>query len=107
MIELGYWKIRGLVGGARVMLEHAGAGTDSYPRQAQNWICGWNRLKEWNETFYEAHQKEDGSWDRSEWTNVKATPEIQKNFAFPNLPWMKDGDVCISQSTAILKVCEN
>ena len=30
MIELGYWKIRGLVGGARVMLEHAGAGTDSY-----------------------------------------------------------------------------
>lgn len=83
MIELGYWKIRGLVGGARVMLEHAGA--------------------EWNETFYEAHQKEDGSWDRSEWTNVKATPEIQKNFAFPNLPWMKDGDVCISQSTAILK----
>ena len=29
MIELGYWKIRGLVGGARVMLEHAGAGTDS------------------------------------------------------------------------------
>ena len=84
MIELGYWKIRGLVGGARVMLEHAGA--------------------EWNETFYEAHQKEDGSWDRSEWTNVKATPEIQKNFAFPNLPWLKDGDVCISQSTAILKV---
>ena len=30
MIELGYWKIRGLVGGARVMLEHAGAGTDSH-----------------------------------------------------------------------------
>ena len=29
MIELGYWKIRGLVGGARVMLEHAGAGNDS------------------------------------------------------------------------------
>ena len=36
MIELGYWKIRGLVGCARLMLEHAGAGTDSYPRQAQN-----------------------------------------------------------------------
>ena len=33
MIELGYWKIRGLVGGARVMLEHAGAGNDSYDRR--------------------------------------------------------------------------
>ena len=66
-----------------------------------------DRFTEWNETFYEAHQKDDGSWDRTEWTNVKATPEIQKNFAFPNLPWMKDGDVCISQSTAILKVSCN
>ena len=36
MIELGYWKIRGLVGGARVMLEHAGAGTDSLNRLAMS-----------------------------------------------------------------------
>lgn len=83
MIEVGYWKIRGLVGGIRVLLEHTG--------------------EQWNETQYEVHQKEDGSWDRTEWQNVKATDEVQSKFAFPNLPWMKDGDVCLSQSTAILK----
>ena len=37
VIELGYWKIRGLVGGARLLLEY----------------CGEN----WTETFYEAHKK--------------------------------------------------
>ena len=38
MIEIGYWKIRGLVGGVRVLLEHVG--------------------EEWKETFYEAHLPE-------------------------------------------------
>ena len=83
-IEVGYWNIRGLVGGVRVMLEYAGA--------------------DWNETMYEVVKKEDGSWDRSPWTDVKKTEKMQKNFHFPNLPWLKDGDVCISQSTTILKV---
>jgi len=32
-IEVGYWNIRGLIGGVRLMLEYAGA--------------------DWNETFYE------------------------------------------------------
>ena len=91
MIEVGYWNIRGLVGGIRVLLEHVGA--------------------EWKETMYEAQLKEgkDGSdifndWDRSDWLNVKSSEDFQSKFAFPNVPWMKDGDVCISQSTAILKV---
>merc|ERR1712212_199389 len=89
VLEIGYWKIRGLVGGIRVLLEHVG--------------------EEWKETMYEAHLKQGADpndfsqWDRSEWTNMKSTPEFQNKFAFPNLPWMKDGDVCISQSTAILK----
>lgn len=32
-IQVGYWNIRGLIGGVRLMLEYAGA--------------------DWNETFYE------------------------------------------------------
>ena len=105
MIEIGYWKIRGLVGGVRVLLEHVG--------------------EEWKETFYEAHLPEGNNsqgvkiiafvfigadrndfskWDRSEWGNVKQTDQIQNNFAFPNLPWMTDGNVHLTQSTAILKV---
>ena len=83
MIEIGYWKIRGLVGGIRVLLEHVG--------------------EEWKETQYEAHFR-DGQWDRTEWQNIKKSDEVQSKFAFPNIPWMKDGDVCLSQSTAILKV---
>jgi len=88
-IQVGYWNIRGLIGGVRLMLEYAGA--------------------DWNETFYEAHLKEGGdradftNWDRTEWTNVKATAEFQDGFAFPNLPYLVDGDVKISQSTAMLK----
>jgi len=88
-IEIGYWKIRGLVGGARLLLEYAGA--------------------DWKETMYEvslpdgADPNDFSKWDRSDWTDKKKTDEFQKNFHFPNLPWLKDGDVCISQSTAILK----
>ena len=59
---------------------------------------------DWKETMYEVHQKEDGSWDRSEWTDLKKTKEIQDKFDFPNLPWMTDGDVALTQSTTILKV---
>jgi len=83
-IEVGYWNIRGLVGGIRVLLEYTGA--------------------DWNEKMYEVVKREDGSWDGSMWKDVKKSDEMQKNFHFPNLPWLKDGDVCISQSTAILKV---
>jgi len=88
-IEVGYWDIRGLVGGIRVMLEYAGA--------------------DWNETMYSVSQKAGSdpnnfaNWDRSAWTDVKKTEKIQNSFHFPNLPWMKDGDVCLSQSTTILK----
>ena len=65
---------------------------------------------EWKETFYEAHLPEGADrndfskWDRSEWTKVKSTDAIQSTYAFPNLPWMTDGNVHLTQSTAILKV---
>jgi len=84
VIEVGYWDIRGLVGGIRVLLEYAGA--------------------DWSETMYSVVKKEDGTYDGSAWhKDAKPTDQIQTTFAFPNLPWMKDGDVAISQSTAILK----
>merc|ERR1712076_86087 len=90
MIELGYWKIRGLVGAARVLLEYCDA--------------------DWSEKLYEAHPKEDdgkgqwhSKWNLTEWTGDKESEQFQKNFHFPNLPWMKDGDVHLTQSTAILK----
>ena len=79
-----------MLGGARLLLEYAGA--------------------DWKETMYEvslpdgADPNDFSKWDRSDWTDKKKTDEFQKNFHFPNLPWLKDGDVCISQSTAILKV---
>jgi len=50
-----------------------------------------------------ADPKDFTKWDRTEWTNVKATAEFQDGFAFPNLPYLVDGDVKISQSTAMLK----
>ena len=100
-IELGYWKLRGLAGAAKVLLEYVEA--------------------DWKFTAYDHHKKEDGTWNRDEpdetqhnfafrewnrdeWHNVKNSDEHQNNFAFPNLPHLTDGDVHISQSTTILKV---
>ena len=67
---------------------------------------------DWKETFYEAHLPEGANandysnWDRSEWNNEKNTDKFHSNFAFPNLPWMTDGDVHLTQSMAILKVAQ-
>jgi len=82
-IEVGYWKLRGLVGGIKVLLEYCGA--------------------DWKWTEYDHHLLEDGSYDREEWLKVKNDPKFQEKCDFPNLPYMIDGDVCISQSTTILK----
>ena len=46
----------------------------------------------------------DGEWDRTEWTNDKFSEKFQNEFSFPNLPWLRDGDVKITQSSAIFKV---
>ena len=46
----------------------------------------------------------DGEWDRTEWTNDKFSETFQNDFSFPNLPWLRDGDVKITQSSAIFKV---
>ena len=61
-------------------------------------------MKDWKEIHYKSQLNADGTWDRSEWLKVKSQPEIKNKFVFPNIPWMKDGDVFLTQSTAILKV---
>jgi len=82
-IELGYWKLRGLAGFIKMLLEYSGA--------------------EYKEILYDHYLKEDGSWDRTEWTSVKDSADFQRKFDFPNLPYMTDGNVHLTQSTAILK----
>ena len=89
MIEIGYWKTRCLVGSIRLILEY----TD----------------EEWIETLYDTSLPENAdrndyyAWDRSQWYKEKNSEYFQKNYSFPNLPWMKDGNVHLTQSTAIVK----
>merc|ERR1712123_337595 len=73
-IEVGYWSIRGLVGFIRLI--------DVYTNEGIKWVN------------YEVAQYE-------QWVEEKAKNEA--GFDFPNLPWMKDGDLKITQSLAILK----
>jgi len=73
-IEVGYWSLRGLVGFIRLI--------DAYTEEGIKWKT------------YEVAKYE-------EWKKEKA--ENEKKFDFPNLPWMIDGDVKITQSLAILK----
>ena len=80
-LKLGYWKIRGLVEPARYMLAYVGA--------------------DYEEVLYE--QGEGPDFDRTCWTDVKPTLDLD----FPNLPYMIDGDVRITESTAILRYIAN
>ena len=48
--------------------------------------------------------EEDGTPDKSDWLKVKNSPEFQSEFVFANIPFMRDGDVKLNQSNAILKV---
>ena len=51
VIEVGYWKLRGLVGGIKVLLEYCGA--------------------EWKWVEFDHHLQNDGSYDRAEWLKVR------------------------------------
>uniref|UniRef100_H2ZPT7 glutathione transferase n=1 Tax=Ciona savignyi TaxID=51511 RepID=H2ZPT7_CIOSA len=77
-ILLGYWDLRGLGEPIRVMLEHLGV--------------------EYDEKKF-GHYKSGDGWDRSEWRSVKFT----LGFDYPNLPYLTDGDVKVSESWAIMK----
>ncbi|XP_005093728.1 glutathione S-transferase Mu 5 [Aplysia californica] len=76
-LKIGYWKIRGLGQPIRLLLTYAGA--------------------EFDEDQYE--QGEGPEFSRDEWLNVK--PKL--GLDFPNLPYLFDGDVKITQSNAILR----
>lgn len=76
-IILGYWNIRGLAEAARLMLEYGGL--------------------EYEDKRYQCDM--DPPYDRSEWMNVKYT----FGMAFPNLPYLIDGDTKISESWAIYR----
>jgi glutathione S-transferase len=76
---LGYWKIRGLGAQIRYLLTHCGV--------------------DFEDKVYDVSKNEDGSWDRSDWTNAK--PNM--GMPFPNLPYYIDGDLKLSETNAIMK----
>lgn len=75
-IKLGYWKIRGLAEAMRMMLNYADV--------------------DYENVMYECGDAPD--FDRSDWLNVKFTLGLD----FPNLPYLIDGDVKLTQSISIL-----
>lgn len=76
---LGYWRIRGLASQCRHILTYCGV--------------------KFAEKRYDATEKEDGSWDTSEWLNDKET----LGYEYPNLPYLQDGETKITETAAIMK----
>ena len=76
-IVLAYWKIRGLAQPARMLLGYMGEDFED-----RLYVCG-----------------DAPDYDRSCWTEVKETFGLD----FPNLPYLIDGDVKITQSNAIMR----
>ncbi|XP_038676087.1 glutathione S-transferase Mu 5-like [Scyliorhinus canicula] len=76
-MKLGYWDIRGLAQPIRLLLEYSGT--------------------EYEEKFYSCG--EAPNYDKSCWFDVK--PKL--GLDFPNLPYLLDGDIKITQSNAIMR----
>jgi glutathione S-transferase len=76
-IEIGYWNIRGLAAPLRMMCMYAKA------------------------PFTQRAYGLDGSFDRSAWLVIDK-PALKEKNPFINLPYVKDGDVLVSQSNACL-----
>lgn len=79
-LKLGYWNIRGLAQPIRYLLEFTGA----------NWS---------DELYCQAGPNDPVPFDKSCWFNVKESIGLD----FPNLPYMIDGNVKLSQSRSILR----
>jgi len=78
-VVLGYWAIRGLAQPIRMLLEYS-----SIP--------------------YEEKRFEQGGapdFDKTCWTDVKDT--VLGDYPFPNLPFLIDGDITVTQSNAIVR----
>eukprot|EP00914_Ancora_sagittata_P018709 GHVO01037072.1.p1 GENE.GHVO01037072.1~~GHVO01037072.1.p1 ORF type:complete len:239 (+),score=27.52 GHVO01037072.1:72-719(+) len=76
-ITIAYWDIRGLGQPARLLLEYCGQEYEN-----KMYTCG-----------------PAPTFDRSEWLNVKPNLGLD----FPNLPYLIDGDIKISQSNAVFR----
>lgn len=77
-LTLAYWDIRGLASHARLLLAYAGA--------------------DYDDKHYTTKAKA-GGWDRTDWSDKKYTLGLD----FPNLPYLEDGSVRITESLAILR----
>lgn len=75
-ITLGYWNLRGLCHSVRLLLKHAGV--------------------KYNEVLYDEGKFMDSE---NSWFKVKPTLGLD----FPNLPYLLDGDMKLTQSVAILR----
>eukprot|EP01104_Vermistella_antarctica_P019749 TRINITY_DN7947_c0_g1_i1.p1 TRINITY_DN7947_c0_g1~~TRINITY_DN7947_c0_g1_i1.p1 ORF type:complete len:247 (+),score=63.72 TRINITY_DN7947_c0_g1_i1:25-741(+) len=78
---LGYWSVRGLGAQLRYMLKYMEVDFDEelFPQTFDDSAEGYDR------------------WSRKEWMAVKFT----KGMDFPNLPYFLDGDVKLTQASAI------
>jgi glutathione S-transferase len=80
-LTIGYWKIRGLISPVKYILEYLG--------------------KEYNAVDYE--QGDGPEFSRESWLQVKPNLGLD----FPNLPYLLDGDVKITESSAMLRYIAN
>lgn len=78
-VILGYWNTRGLGQSCRMVLEHL-----EVPYEDKQ---------------YTLRKSETGEWSVAEWAKDKYSLDIP----FPNLPYIIDGDVKLSQSNAVIK----
>ncbi|XP_053310301.1 glutathione S-transferase Mu 5-like [Spea bombifrons] len=77
MLILGYWDIRGLAHAIRLLLEYT-----ETPYEDKLYVTG-----------------DAPDYDRSQWLDGKETLGLD----FPNLPYLLDGDVKLTQSNTILR----
>ena len=80
-MRLGYWKIRGLASQIRYEMAYLGV--------------------EFVEEQYEQGDAPD--FDRGQWENVKET----LGFRFPNLPYLIDGQVKLTEANSIMRYLAN
>ena len=76
-LTIGYWKIRGLISPVKYILEYLGVA--------------------YNSVDYE--QGDGPEFSRDCWMDVKNTLGLD----FPNLPYLFDGDVKITESSAMMR----
>ncbi|OCT91860.1 hypothetical protein XELAEV_18014917mg [Xenopus laevis] len=85
VVILGYWDIRGLVHSIRLLLEYTGT---QYKEKL--YVTGDCHL---------CFSVSAPNYDKSQWLNEKEKLGLD----FPNLPYLVDGDVKLTQGNAILR----